>query len=235
VSLAMHANSGPLSGYRPVARTATADCPVLLHRRGPDYAITSCGHVLMSTEDTGSERALGRLASHELRGVARARILVGGLGMGYTLQALLHDLPECARVVVAELLGPVVEWNRGRLGHLSGHALDDPRVRVHVGDVTELLRRRAAWDAIVLDVDNGPEWIVQRRNQALYGRKGLLGIVSALRPGGFLALWSVRRHLPFERTLAERGLRARRFRRVTADGLYEPIIYLARNRPAGAS
>ncbi len=215
------------SGYRAVARTVTADCPVTLHQRGRHYLITSCGQVLMGTDDTGSERALGHLAARRLRHVPRPRILVGGLGMGFTLRALLDGLPEGARVVVAELLRSVVRWNRTRFARLSGHPLDDPRVRLHIGDVTTLLCRRAAWDAIVLDVDNGPAWMVQRRNQALYGRRGLARLLASLRPGGFLALWSVGRDLPFERRLASMRLRPRRFRRVARDdGTDEPLIYV---------
>src|SRR5688572_29899222 len=149
-----------LLGYRTIARTATPNCSVVLHERANDYIITSCGRVLMGTEDTGSERALGHLTTQLLAGVNAPRILVGGLGMGYTLRALLDGLPASARLVVAELLPAVVRWNRGRLGHLSNHALRDPRVRLHVGDVANLLNRRA-WDAILLDIDNGPEWMVQ--------------------------------------------------------------------------
>jgi spermidine synthase len=121
----------------------------------------------------------------------------------------------------------VVRWNVDRLGHLAEHPLDDPRVRVHVGDVADLLRRRGAWDGILLDVDNGPEWMVRKDNQALYGRQGLARIFASLRPGGFLALWSVGRHLPFERRLASMGFRARRFRLVgSRGGQNEPLIYV---------
>jgi spermidine synthase len=223
----MRADRAGLPGYRAVARAMTADCPVTLHQHESDYVITSCGQVLMATDETGSERALGHLAARLLRGVRRPRILVGGLGIGFTLRALLDGLPESAQVVVAELLGPVVRWNRERFGHLAGHPLDDPRVRLHVGDVADLLHRRASWDAILLDVDNGPDWMVQRRNQALYGRRGIARLLASLRPGGFLALWSVGRHLPFERRLASMGLLTRRFRTVTRDGgAYDPLIYV---------
>src|SRR4029453_10630623 len=110
-----------------------------------DYAITSCGQVLMANGETASERALGRVSARLLRRTPRARILLGGLGMGFTLRALLDELPARARVVVAELLSPVVTWNRERFGHLADRPLDDPRVRVHVGDVARLLRPGAAW------------------------------------------------------------------------------------------
>jgi len=180
----------------------------------------------MGTEDTGSERALGHLTTQLLAGVAAPRVLVGGLGMGYTLRALLDGLRANSRLVVAELLPAVVRWNRGRLGHLSNHALRDPRVRLHVGDVANLLNRRA-WDAILLDIDNGPEWMVQKSNQRLYGRAGLSRLLSALRPGGFIALWSIQRNPDFERRLASMGLRVRRFRRVSRDGdPYQPLVYV---------
>jgi spermidine synthase len=223
----MHGSPAPLPGYRAVARAETADCPVTLHRRARDYVITACEQVLMGSEDTGSERALGRLAGRLLRGVRRPRVLVGGLGMGFTLRALLDELPREARVVVAELLSPVVRWNRRRFGHLSGRPLADPRVRVYVGDVADLVREHPAWDAVLLDVDNGPEWMVQRRNDALYDRRGLTRVLESLRPGGFLAVWSVEPHAGFERRLVSMGRPPRRFRRTPRAGRgYEPVIYV---------
>jgi spermidine synthase len=219
----------PLPGYRTLARTMSRDCPVALHQRGRRYAITSCNNVLMTNEDTGSERALGRLTTTFLRGVARPRILVGGLGMGFTLRAILDRLPRSGRVVVAELLRAVARWNRARLGHLSRYSIEDPRVRLRITDVATLVRQPAAWDAVVLDVDNGPEWIVQRRNLALYGREGLARLVRSLRPGGILALWSSGRHQPFEQRMRAMGLRWRRYRCVSRHGHPTgPILYIAR-------
>ena len=182
----------------------------------------------MTNADTGSERALGRLTAHLLRDVRRPRILVGGLGMGFTLRALLDRLPRHARVVVAELLPAVARWNRGRLGHLSGHPMNDGRVELRIGDVARLLRGRPAWHAIVLDVDNGPEWLVQRRNGALYQEGGLVRLVESLFPGGFLVLWSAERHPRFEQRLSSLGLRSRRFRDSPAAG---PILYVVSSRP----
>jgi spermidine synthase len=223
----MYTKPAQFPGFRAVASTATADCPVVLHQRRRTYIITSCDRVLMTSHDTGSERALGVVAARRLRGRRRPQILVGGLGMGFTLRALLDGLRGPARVVVAELLRPVVKWNRSHLGHLADRPLDDPRVQTYVGDVVDLLRRRAAWDAVLLDIDNGPEWIVQRRNQALYGYRGLIRLLASLRPRGFLALWSVRRYPQFERDVASMGLRARRFLRVARDeGAEAPLIYV---------
>src|SRR5262245_34113986 len=219
----------PLPGYRTLARTMSRDCPIALHQRGRRYAITSCNNVLMTNEDTGSERALGRLTTTLLRGVARPRILVGGLGMGFTLRAILDLLPRSGRVVVAELLPAVARWNHERLGHLSRYPIDDPRVRLRITDVANLVRRPGVWDAVVLDVDNGPEWIVQRRNVALYQREGLAQLVRSLRPRGILALWSSGRHKPFERRMRVLGLRWRRYRCVSRHGNPTgPVLYIAR-------
>jgi spermidine synthase len=215
-----------LPGFRTLARTATRDCPVALHRRGRHYAITSCGRILMSNDDTGSERALGRIAARLLRRFARPRILVGGLGMGFTLRALLDRLPRLARVIVAELLPAVAEWNRRHLGQFAARPIEDRRVRLWIGDVAALVRGGRAWDAIVLDVDNGPEWLVQRRNNRLYGRDGITRLMASLRPGGVLIVWSADRHIPFERRLAAMGLRAQRLRSRIEAGSIGPVIYV---------
>jgi spermidine synthase len=231
----MNGNGGQLSGYRVVARTGTPDCPVTLYQRRSDYVITSCGDVLMASRETDSERALGYTAAGLLRGIWRPRILVGGLGLGFTLRALLDRLPRDAQVVVAELLPAVVTWNRRRLGHLSGYPLLDPRVRLYVGNVARLLNRRSFWDAILLDIDNGPEWMVWRGNQRLYHRRGLARLFKSLRPGGFLAMWSAVRSAPFEHRIASLGLRARRFINSPDQDGYGPLIYVVssgRHRPS---
>ena len=215
-----------LPGFRLLARTATRDCPIALHQRGRRYVITSCRHVLMSNEDTGSERALGRIAARLLRRVANPRVLVGGLGMGFTLRMLLNHLPARARIVVSELLPAVARWNRDRLGHLADHPIEDSRVDLRLGDVAHLLPGRPVWDAIVLDIDNGPEWLVQRRNGALYGRRGVLRLVRSLRHGGFIAVWSANRHPAFEDRIARMGLRLRRFRASFSQDSTGPLIYV---------
>jgi spermidine synthase len=222
-------------GYRTVAQTATRDCPIVLHQRRPDeYLLTSCGQVLMGTEETRSERTLGHVVARLLHGVVQPRVLVGGLGMGFTLRALLDGLPWDARVVVAELLPSVVRWNRERFGPVSGHPLDDDRVRLYIGDVADLLRRRAAWDAVLLDIDNGPEWMVQKGNQALYERGGIARLRSSLRSGGVLAVWSAVRNRRFERRLASMALRVRRVRPVARGGNEDALVYVVTSarRPA---
>jgi spermidine synthase len=131
--------------------------------------------------------------------------LIGGLGLGYTLRAALDALPSDASVVVAELVPEVVTWNRGPLAHLAGHPLSDPRVEVRVTDVAVPLRELSAWDAILLDVDNGPSAFTQNRNNSLYESEGLFTARLALRPGGMLAVWSSDPDREFERLLDRHG------------------------------
>jgi spermidine synthase len=133
-------------------------------------------------------------------------MLVGGLGMGFTLRAALAQLPQDARVVVAELVPAVVEWARGPLADLHGGTLDDPRVDIHLGDVGALIRsKKAAYDAILLDVDNGPDGLTRASNDNLYSHDGLRAAKTALRPNGVLALWSSAPDRAFTRRLREVG------------------------------
>ena len=149
------------------------------------------GHELMSTRKHGSEDALGTLPCQAVGNRATARVLVGGLGMGFTLAAALRVVGPQAEVTVAELIPQVVEWNLGPLGERSGFPLHDPRTRIHIGDVAELLRQsQGAFDVIALDVDNGPEGLTQSSNDWLYSSAGIAATRRALRPGGVLAWWS---------------------------------------------
>jgi spermidine synthase len=146
----------------------------------------------MNSRTHGSEDALGQLACEPLRDRAAARVLIGGLGMGFTLAAALACLPADAELVVAELVPGVVAWNRNRLGGCAGNPLRDPRVRVEIGDVGQLIREAAgAFDAILLDVDNGPEALTHPNNGSLYTLQGLCAAYDALRVDGTLAVWSV--------------------------------------------
>ena len=149
------------------------------------------GQELMNSRKHGSEDALGALSCERLKHPHSARVLIGGLGMGFTLAAALAAVGPGAEVTVAELIAEVVEWNRGPLGERSGRPLDDPRTRVYIGDVAKLLRRsRQHFDVIALDVDNGPEGLTRDSNDWLYSLAGIAVAQQALRPGGILAYWS---------------------------------------------
>jgi spermidine synthase len=163
-----------------------------LYQRGDEFSITLIGGgELMNSRVHGSEEALGQLACARVADRSRPRILIGGLGMGFTLAAALKALRPRAEVVVAELVPEVVQWNRGPLGAPAGHPLRDARATVCVGDVGRILRKeRRAFDAIVLDVDNGPEGLTRKDNDWLYSPAGLEAAFDALRPQGVLAVWS---------------------------------------------
>ena len=176
-------------GEAPIPGT---DKSLLLYRGKDDFSIKISGGLeLMSTRKHASEDALGSLPCKRLKQVESARVLIGGLGMGFTLAAVLGEVGAKAEVTVAELIPEVVDWNRGPLGEFSGKPLDDPRTRVHVGDVARLLRRsHCCFDVIALDVDNGPEGLTQRANDWLYSVSGIAAAQRALRPSGVLAYWS---------------------------------------------
>lgn len=164
-----------------------------LYKGKDDFFIKiSGGHELMSTRKHGSEDALGSLPCQRLKHSDSASVLIGGLGMGFTLAAVLAAVGPNAEVTVAELIPEVVEWNRGPLGDFSGKPIDDPRTRMHTGDVAKLLRQsRACFDVIALDVDNGPEGLTKRQNDWLYSTAGILVAQQALRTSaGILAYWS---------------------------------------------
>ena len=165
---------------------------LLLYRGKDDFSIKiSGGFELMSTRKHGSEDALGSLPCKRLKQVESARVLIGGLGMGFTLAAVLAEVGPKAEVTVAELIPEVVDWNRGPLGDFSGQPLDDPRTRIHVGDVAKLLRKsRDCFDVIALDVDNGPAGLTNSANDWLYSMSGIAAAQDALSPAGILAYWS---------------------------------------------
>jgi spermidine synthase len=162
-----------------------------LYRRGGEFSIRVDGSELMNSRLHGSEEAMAELACARIASHPCPRVLIGGLGMGYTLAAALNRLGAESRVVVAELVPAVVAWNRGGLAELAGHPLDDERVTVREADVAEILREEPrAYDAILLDVDNGPRGLTRKVNDRLYTRKGLEAAFAALRPAGVFALWS---------------------------------------------
>ena len=177
------------------------------YRRGRDFLIKIVGgQDLMNTRTHGSEDALGETACAEFAEREHARILIGGLGMGFTLAFALRQLRPDAEVIVAELVPAVVEWNRGPLGEFSGHPLRDERVSVREVDVSIVLRGEASgFDAIVLDVDNGPEGLTREANQWLYSKAGLTTSFEALRSGGVLAVWSAGPDRGFSKLLRKTG------------------------------
>jgi len=186
-----------------LGRTATPDGDELtLMQRSGELVIFANGKPLMSSRMHGSEEALATLACAQARLLDAPSVLVGGLGMGFTLRATLDTLPPSATVIVAELLPAVVDWNRGVLGPLAGEPLRDRRVSVALGDVSETLRaHRHAFDVVLLDVDNGPAAFTSPANGALYGDRGLALIRRALKPGGVLAVWSAWEDRKFEQRL----------------------------------
>jgi spermidine synthase len=162
-----------------------------LMRRGDEFAIMLGSNQLMSSRLSGSEEALATLACERIRTRERPQILIGGLGMGFTLRAALAALGTKAQVTVAELVPAVVTWARGPMAEVFGRSLTDPRVSIRETDVSHLIRAsRSMFDAILLDVDNGPEGLTREANDALYDRDGLNAARAALHPGGVLAVWS---------------------------------------------
>jgi spermidine synthase len=219
---------------KPWERIAVAATPdggrLELHRHDSDYVIRADGYELMTSRAHGSEDAMMSLACP--RPPADASVLIGGLGMGYTLGAALVLLPEQASVVVAELVPEVVEWNRGPLGPLAHHPLDDPRTQVVLGDVMAVIGASSArFDAILLDVDNGPTAFTRRGNYRLYTAAGLAAAHRALRPHGAIAIWSLDADAAFERRLRQAGFTPSTHR-VTAHGTRGPrhVVYVGRKR-----
>ena len=177
-----------------------------LMRRGAELSIMSGATELMNSRLSGSEEALARLTCAPLAGAPRPRVLIGGLGMGFTLRAALAELPAAAEVVVAELVPAVVAWARGPMAELFAGSLQDPRVEIAVADVAELIgAARGAYDAILLDVDNGPGGLNRAANDGLYGLAGLAAAAAALKPGGVLAVWSATQDLGFVQRLRRSG------------------------------
>jgi spermidine synthase len=174
-----------------------------LKRRGTEFSIMLGTNELMNSRLSGSEAGLARLTIERLAASA-PRILIGGLGMGFTLRAALPLLPQAARITVAELVPAVVAWARGPLAALHADSLSDPRVTIVENDVGAIIgERRTAWDAILLDVDNGPEGLCREGNDSLYNAHGLGAAFAALAPGGVLSVWSSGPSAAFTRRLRQ--------------------------------
>jgi len=177
-----------------------------LHRRGAEFSIRVDGRELMNSRVHGSEDALAELVCERLANCLAPKVLIGGLGMGYTTAAALQQLGVQAQVVVAELVPAVVGWNRGPLAGLAGHPLKDIRVSVREVDVARILQtEQQAYDAILLDVDNGPDGLTSTGNSWLYTLAGLNAAHSALKPSGILAVWSASPDSVFSQLLRQVG------------------------------
>jgi spermidine synthase len=184
-----------------------------LKRRGAEFSIMLGDNELMNSRLSSSEQALATLSCERIRSRPAPHVLIGGLGMGFTLRAALAALDTRARVVVAELVPAVVAWARGPMAELHGASLSDPRLTIEEADVAMAIKTaREAYDAILLDVDNGPGGIVRGANDGLYGRAGLLAARRALRPGGVLAVWSSGPDGSFTESLRQAGFQVEEIR-----------------------
>ena len=193
------------------AKIPGSDKELRLYRSGDLFSIKILGRGdLMNSRMHGSEEALAELACARLARNDRPRVLIGGLGMGFTLAAALRRVGPAAKIVVAELVPEVVAWNRTLIGEPAGHPLADPRSSVYVGDVADLIRGEiGGFDAIVMDVDNGPEGLVRSANDWLYDAEGLRATRAALRTGGVLAVWSASPDRAFSKRMQQAGFDVR--------------------------
>jgi spermidine synthase len=218
-----------------LGQTVAPDGTVIkLSRRSDEYIILADDKSLMSSRMHGSEDALATLACQRARTLKQPCVLVGGLGMGFTLRATLDLLPPQAVVVVAEILPAVVEWNRGPLGALAGRPLSDKRVQIEMADVAATLKSgRARFDAVLLDVDNSPAEFTISGNAALYDERGIAIVRAALKTDGILAVWSARDDRKFEQRLRGAGftVHVERVRSRQQQGGGHHTIFLARRSP----
>jgi spermidine synthase len=195
---------------KPLELLASAKAPegeeLRLMRRGEDFMIVLDRNELMNSRMSGSEEALATMACERLPDRATPHLLIGGYGMGFTLRAALGALGPRAQLTVAELVPEIVAWARGPMAGLTAGCLDDPRVSLVMEDVAAVMARaRGAYDAILLDVDNGPDGLVRPANGRLYTPAGLAAAKAALKPGGVLAVWSAARDAVFANRLRKAG------------------------------
>ena len=194
----------------PWSKIATAKVPgggqLRLLQRGTEFSIKLDNNELMNSRLSATEQALATIGCDKIRTLPQPKILIGGLGMGFTLRAALIVLGQQAQIIVAELVPAVVAWARGPMASLFGNSLTDPRVRIRETDVGDLIRAaRSDYDAILLDVDNGPEGMTRQANDRLYDLDGLAAAYMALRPGGVLSVWSSAPDAAFTARLRKTG------------------------------
>ncbi len=201
-----------------LAETLTPDGGTMaLFEHDGSYAIRVNGQGLMDSRATESERMLGELGTARVTHKPDARILIGGLGLGFTLKSVLESAHPKAIVHVAELMPEVIAWNRDHLSSLNGKLIDDPRVAIYTEDVFGMIMRsKSKYDSILLDIDNGPSPMVQGANDKLYGDMGVYAIAGALRPGGRAVIWSAAEDKSFAKRLHQAGftveeVRAKRY------------------------
>ena len=222
--------------WETVDRTRAPDgTELVLARREDEWVVRVAGRTLMSSRVHGSEEALAAIA---LRQVASPRaVLVGGLGLGFTLRATLDRLPPDARAIVVELVAGLVAWNRGPLAELAGRPLEDPRARLQQGDVlTRIAEAKGVYDAILLDVDNGPAALAHAANASLYGARGVRACAEALRAGGVLAVWSAGPDERYRERLERAGLEVREeavAARGTGGGVRHVVILAVKSAARG--
>ncbi|MDB5500650.1 MAG: putative spermidine synthase [Tardiphaga sp.] len=217
----------------------TADVPgggvqLRLMQRGDEFTIKLGQNELMSSRLFGSEEALATLTCFRIKALAAPRLLIGGLGMGFTLRAALKVLGPQAKITVVELVPAIVAWARGPMSEMSGDCLVDPRVELREADVVQAIAAgRGQYDAILLDVDNGPEGLTRKSNDALYDLKGLQAAYAALAPGGILAVWSSFPNDKFTKRLGKAGFAAEevKIRATGSRGGARHVIWIA-TRPA---
>lgn len=194
---------------KPRILLATAPLPdggqLQLFKRDTEFSIMLGNIELMNSRNSKSEEALATLVCERLKALPSPRLLIGGLGMGFTLRAALRTLGADAKITVAELVPDILTWAQTHMAEIYGNCLDNRRLSLAVADVAEFITPGAGYDAILLDVDNGPEGLVQEANDALYKRRGLLDARDALKPGGILAVWSITPNTPFTNRLKRAG------------------------------
>jgi spermidine synthase len=180
--------------------------PLRLFRRGDDFMILLDRNELMNSRMSGSEEALATMTCQRLTGRKTPRLLIGGYGMGFTLRAALAALGGEARITLAELVPGIIEWARGPMAEITAGCLDDGRVALVEGDVADVIGAAdASYDAILLDVDNGPDGLTRSANDGLYSARGLASSRAALTRGGILAIWSAAPDAAFARRLGDAG------------------------------